>query len=43
MSIACLPLELRRGQSVDPVVFGMRADEFHEGYLPVEVEGGYQG
>src|SRR5438876_12288142 len=42
MSIACFPLELRRGQRVYAVIFGMRADEFHEGYLPAEVEGSHQ-
>jgi hypothetical protein len=32
------PSELRNGQSIDTIVLGMGADEFHEGYLPAEIE-----
>ena len=39
MSIV-FPLELRSGQCVDAVILHMRSDEFHEGYLPAEIEGG---
>ena len=42
MSIAYFPLELRGGQHVDAVILGVRADEFHEGYLSAEVEGSHQ-
>jgi hypothetical protein len=42
MSITWFPLELRRGQRVDAVILGVRADEFHKSYLPAEVEGGHQ-
>jgi hypothetical protein len=33
---ASFPLVLRYGQNVDAIVFGMRADELHEGYLPAD-------
>src|SRR5437868_14813810 len=42
MSIRGSPLELPCGQRVDSIVFGMRANEFHKGYLPAKVEGGHQ-
>lgn len=33
------PSVLRYAQRIDPVVFGVRADEFHERDLPTEIEG----
>lgn len=37
-----MPSELCHGQSIDAVIFGMRADELHEGDLPLEIEGSHQ-
>jgi hypothetical protein len=34
--------ELRYGQSVDAVVLGVGADEFHEGDLPTKIKSGHQ-
>jgi len=31
-------LKLRDGQGVDPVIFGMRPDEFDERNVPLEIE-----
>ena len=39
---APFPLVLRYGQRVDAIVFGVSADELHEGHLPTEIKGDHQ-
>jgi hypothetical protein len=39
---APFPLVLRYRQGIDAIVFGMSANELHEGHLPTEIKGDHQ-